>query len=125
MPQPQTPPTWTARPEPIVAGARHAFLLVLAGPQLGDIFPLEPGRELVIGRRDDADVPIRDDGVSRRHASIRVEGEGAMLRDLGSANGTWVDGARTGEARLADGNRVALGGGTVLKFAWADELEAR
>ncbi len=123
--QQPTPPTWTARAVAPAAGARHAFLLVLAGPQLGDIFPLEPGRELVIGRRDDADVPIRDDGVSRRHASIRVEGEGALLRDLGSANGTWVDGARTDEARLADGNRVALGGGTVLKFAWADELEAR
>lgn len=121
---PETP-IWTARGESAPAGGRHAFLLVLAGPQLGDIFPLEPGRDLVIGRRDDADVTIRDDGVSRRHASIRVEGEGAVLRDLGSANGTWVDGARTGEARLADGNRVALGGGTVLKFAWADELEAR
>lgn len=123
--QQQDPPTWSARAEAPAADARHAFLLVLAGPQLGEIFPLEPGRELVIGRRDDADVTIRDDGVSRRHASIRVEGEGAVLRDLGSANGTWVDGARAAEARLADGSRVALGGGTVLKFAWADELEAR
>src|SRR5574340_692981 len=123
--QDETQPTWTARPHTPAPGARHAFLLVLAGPQLGDIFPLSPGRDLVIGRRDDADVTIRDDGVSRRHASIRVEGEGALLRDFGRANGTWVDGARTAEARLADGNRVALGGGTVLKFAWADELEAR
>jgi hypothetical protein len=92
--QQQDPPTWAARAEATAPDARHAFLLVLAGPQLGDIVPLEPGRELVIGRRDDADVTIRDDGVSRRHASIHVEGEGAVLRDLGSANGTWVDGAR-------------------------------
>ncbi|GAO05013.1 GGDEF domain-containing protein [Anaeromyxobacter sp. PSR-1] len=119
--------TWTTLPNtPCAAGRRHAFLLVLAGPQLGDIYPLAPDRELVIGRRDDCDLPIRDDGVSRRHAAIRVEGEGALLRDLGSANGTYVDGVRAeGEVRLADGGRVSLGGATVLKFAWADELEAR
>ena len=104
---------------------RHAFLLVLSGPQFGDIFALAPGRELVIGRREESDVPIRDDGISRRHATIRVDGEGALLRDLGSANGTYVGGARVHEARLIDGSRVAIGGATTLKFAWADELEAR
>jgi two-component system, cell cycle response regulator len=117
--------TWTAMPLMTAPDRRHAFLLVLAGPQFGDIFPLEQGRELVIGRREDAEIQIRDDGISRRHASIRVEGEGALLRDLGSQNGTYVDGARTPEARLLDGSRVAIGGATTLKFAWADELEAR
>jgi two-component system, cell cycle response regulator len=117
--------TWTAMPRLAGPDQRHAFLLVLTGPQFGEVFPLEPGRELVIGRRDDADVPIRDDGVSRRHAVIRVEGEGAVIRDLGSVNGTYVDGARVPEARLADGSRVAVGATTTLKFAWADELEAR
>jgi two-component system, cell cycle response regulator len=101
------------------------LLLVLAGPQFGDVFPLAPGKEHVIGRREDADVSIRDDGISRRHAAIRVEGEGAILRDLGSANGTFVDGVRVEEARLEDGSRVAIGGATTLKFAWADALEAR
>ncbi len=117
--------TWTALPRIEAGTARHAFLLVLSGPHFGDIFPLEPGRELVIGRREDADVNIVDDGVSRRHASIRVEGEGALLKDLGSANGTYVDGARATEARIADGARVYIGGATTLKFLWADELEAR
>jgi diguanylate cyclase (GGDEF)-like protein len=112
---------------PVVAasGERHAFLLVLSGPQFGDIFPLEPGHDLVIGRREDSDVEIIDDGVSRRHASIRVDGEAATIRDLGSANGTFVDGVRALEARLADGARVQIGGATTLKFVWADALEAR
>jgi two-component system cell cycle response regulator len=116
--------TSTAVPRLLRHDRKHAFLLVLAGPQFGELFPLEPGRDLVIGRREDADVQIRDDGISRRHALIRVEGEGAVLRDLGSANGTYVDGSRTEEARLGDGARVALGGATTLKFAWTDELEA-
>jgi two-component system, cell cycle response regulator len=117
--------TWTAMPRLVEPDRRHAFLLVLSGPQFGEVFPLEAGRELVIGRRDDADISIRDDGVSRRHAAIRVEGDGAVIRDLGSVNGTYVDGARVPEAQLANGSRVALGATTTLKFAWADELEAR
>jgi len=117
--------TWTAVPRLAGATEKHAFLLVLAGPQFGDIFPLASGRELVIGRREDSDVQIRDDGVSRRHATIEVRGEGAILKDLGSANGTYVDGKRTPEAGLVDGARVHIGGQTTLKFLWADELDAR
>ena len=117
--------TSTAVPRLASSTEKHAFLLVLSGPQFGDIFPLTSGRELVIGRRDDCEVQIRDDGVSRRHAVIEVRGEAAALRDLESANGTWVDGKREREARLIDGARVQVGGQTTLKFIWADELEAR
>ena len=117
--------TWTALPRLDAGGARHAFLLVLSGPQFGDIFPLTTGKDLIIGRRDDADLVIGDDAVSRRHATIRVEGEGAVLRDLASANGTFVDGVRRIDARLSDGARIQIGGATTLKFVWADELEAR
>jgi diguanylate cyclase (GGDEF)-like protein len=117
--------TYTALPSIIAAAERHGFLLVLAGPQFGDVLPLPPGREIVIGRREDADLRIVDEAVSRRHASVRVEGAGAVLRDLDSANGTWVDGKRVAEARLPDGARFQIGGATTLKFVWADELEAR
>jgi diguanylate cyclase (GGDEF)-like protein len=117
--------TWTAVPRLESPSEKHAFLLVLSGPQFGEVFSLASGRELVLGRREDCDVQIRDDGVSRRHATIAVEGSGAVVRDLGSANGTWVDGKRTPEARLEDGVRLQLGGHTTLKFVWADELEAR
>ena len=117
--------TWTTIPRFPSASAKHAYLLVLAGPQFGEIFPLAPGRELLLGRRDDADVAIRDDGVSRRHATIRVEGEGALVADLGSANGLFVDGRRVPEAHIRDGARLQVGGQTTLKFIWADELDAR
>jgi diguanylate cyclase (GGDEF)-like protein len=116
--------TWTSVPRLPPSAKKHAFLLVLAGPQIGAIFPLDAAAELDIGRRDDAGVQITDDGVSRRHATLRVEGDGAVLRDLGSANGTYVDGARVEEATLVDGSRIHLGRQTVLKFIWADDVEA-
>jgi two-component system, cell cycle response regulator len=107
------------------SGARHAFLVVLAGPHIGDVHRLEPGQVLELGRRDDAGLALRDDGVSRRHAAIHVDEQGARIVDLGSANGTFVDGVRVSEARLSDGARIAIGGATVMKFVWTDEIEAR
>ncbi len=116
--------TWTAIPRFPSASVKRAYLLVLAGPQFGQMFPLSEGRELLIGRRDDADVQILDEGVSRRHATIRAEGGSARVVDQGSANGTYVDGKRVPEARVEDGARVQIGGNTTLKFLWADEIEA-
>jgi diguanylate cyclase (GGDEF)-like protein len=119
-----TDTTWTAVPRPSSQGREHAFLLVLSGPQMGAIYPLPADRELTLGRRDDADILVGDDGVSRLHATIRVDGENAFLKDLGSANGTYVDGARVQEALLVNGSRVHIGLQTVLKFIWTDDLEA-
>ncbi len=116
--------TWTAVPRLPSSSKAHAFLLVLSGPQLGTIFPLAADRDLTLGRREDAEILIGDDGVSRMHATLRVDGERAILRDLGSANGTYVDGARVQEALLVNGSRVHLGLQTVLKFIFTDDLEA-
>jgi diguanylate cyclase (GGDEF)-like protein len=120
----ETDVTSTAIPRFPATSVKHAYLLVLAGPQFGEVFPLAGDRDLELGRREDADVQIRDDGVSRRHATIRVDGEGALVTDLGSANGTYVDGKRVPQAQIADGARIQVGGHTTLKFIWADEVEA-
>ena len=67
----------------------------------------------VLGRVDDADVVLDDPGVSRRHAEIRVTTEGSRLRatlhDLGSTNGTFVDGERARAVQLVDGAAITLG----------------
>jgi diguanylate cyclase (GGDEF)-like protein len=119
-------PARTRRAIPRLAAlsGKRAFLLVLAGPQFGEVFPLATRRELLVGRCRDADIQVREDAVSRRHASLRVEGEGALVTDLGSANGTWVDGKRVPRARVNDGSRIHVGAQTTLKFIWADELDA-
>jgi hypothetical protein len=70
----------------------------------------------VLGRSRDADVQIEDPNVSRRHAEIVQEGSAYWLVDLGSTNGTEVDGKRVQRSRLADGSRFTVGE-TTLTFS--------
>jgi hypothetical protein len=67
----------------------------------------------VLGRSRDVDVQIEDANVSRRHAEIVQEGSVYWLVDLGSTNGTEVDGRRVQRAQLADGSRFTVGETTV------------
>ena len=67
----------------------------------------------VLGRSRDADVQIEDPNVSRRHAEIVQEGSVFWLVDLGSTNGTEVEGRRVQRARLDDGSRFTVGETTV------------
>jgi Protein of unknown function (DUF3662)/FHA domain len=80
---------------------------------------------VVLGRGTDADIQINDPGVSRRHAEIRLMPEGpggirVVLVDLGSTNGTLVNGRRTTEAELVDGSTVRIGN-TTMTLRLADE----
>ena len=82
----------------------------------GTLHPLDtPG--LVVGRGSDADLRVNDPGVSRRHVEIRVDVSGPEVRvsaaDLGSTNGTLMDGRRVAEALLHEGSQIQIGN-TVL-----------
>lgn len=68
---------------------------------------------VTIGRLDDRDIVLDDLDVSRRHAEIRRSGTVYRLVDIGSANGTVVNGERVAEHQLADGDEIRLGGVTV------------
>lgn len=78
----------------------------------GQVYPLV-GPVTVIGRGDEADVVLDDPGISRRHAEIRVTTDGphlaATLTDLGSTNGTYVDGDLARSVSLQDGSTITLG----------------
>lgn len=63
----------------------------------------------VIGRGSDADFVIEDAGSSRRHAEVLWDGRRAMLRDLGSTNGTKVNGSRAKEAPLTNDSVITIG----------------
>lgn len=63
----------------------------------------------LLGRGTDCDLRLVDNGVSRHHAEIRVEDQEAVLVDLGSTNGTFVNGQQVNRARLVDGTRLSLG----------------
>lgn len=73
---------------------------------------------LLIGRSAECDLRIEDPGVSRRHAELRVSGEGPdatlAVIDLGSTNGTIVDGVRVTRASVSDGSRIVLGSTTAV-----------
>jgi hypothetical protein len=78
----------------------------------GDHYPLLAAIT-VLGRDNTADVILDDPGISRQHTEIRVTSDGPHLitniRDLGSTNGTFVNGERITSQRLADGDRVSVG----------------
>ncbi len=74
----------------------------------GKRHPLTKGRT-VIGRGTDADITISDAGTSRRHVEILWDGEGAMVRDLNSTNGTQLDGRKISEAPLPQDSVVTIG----------------
>ncbi|TDE12665.1 FhaA domain-containing protein [Jiangella asiatica] len=85
-----------------------AAFLIINGTQHPVIAP-----GIVLGRGSECDLRIDDPGVSRRHLEIRVYQQGTQTQlvavDLGSTNGTVVDGARIGQAPLSDGSRIVLG----------------
>jgi Protein of unknown function (DUF3662)/FHA domain len=73
------------------------------------------GETATIGRLPACDVPLKDRGASRRHAQIRVKDGVATITDLGSTNGTEVNGHPVQTATLDDGDRITIGT-TVLVF---------
>ncbi len=63
----------------------------------------------VVGRAVTSDIPIFDPTISRRHAELRPSRQGVLVRDLGSSNGTFINGARITEATLAPNDSVTFG----------------
>jgi signal transduction histidine kinase/CheY-like chemotaxis protein len=99
-----------------------AQVVVLVGHAIGRRYAI--GEQLELGRGPTSPVEILDDGVSRRHAVIeRCEDGRYSLRDLGSRNGTFVNGERIEVSELAYGDRIAVGSRTVLLFASRDRFE--
>lgn len=105
------------------ATERRPYLLVLSGPQLGESFPLDLERELFLGRDPSCEIRLRDTGVSRRHAAVQASPQGVRLRDLGSTNGVFLEGARVADCLVHDGERIQMGMHTTLKYCLCDELE--
>ncbi len=78
------------------------------------IFPFAK-KIMTIGRLESNDISIKDSGVSRVHAEIRADENGFFLKDLGSTNGTLLNGKRIIESELEDGDVIVVGA-TTIKF---------
>lgn len=83
------------------------------GPDAGRAFRLHPGENRV-GRAEDNDLVLSDTNVSRHHAAFVREAGVVRVRDLGSRNGTRLNGERVEEAELADGDELEIGLDTLV-----------
>jgi two-component system, cell cycle response regulator len=100
----------------------RAYLIVLAGSSVGEMYKIV-AENTVIGRGQQADIQVIDEGISRRHAEIVHQGDKIFIRDLQSTNGTFCNGDRIGEHQLSDGDKIQVGSTTILKFTFHDSLD--
>ena len=99
-------------------GAQWA-LRFISGKYQGGEFPLRPNREIIIGRSSDLDMVLVEDMVSRKHAKITTDDDGGHIQDLGSTNGTFVNGEKVRKADLKDGDRILIGT-SIIKLVSVD-----
>jgi len=100
----------------------RAYLVVLAGSSVGEMYKIESERT-VIGRGQKAQIRLLDDGISREHAQLVLQGERIVLQDLGSTNGTYCNGLKVDKKELVDGDKILVGSTTILKFTYHDNLD--
>ncbi len=101
-----------------------ALLLVRRGPGLGSRFLLDH-EVSVAGRHPNSDIFLDDVTVSRRHSEFRRTPSGFVMRDLGSLNGTFVEGERHDAVALEDGNEILVGKFHLTFFASRADLAGR
>ncbi|HJU67729.1 MAG TPA: adenylate/guanylate cyclase domain-containing protein [Gemmatimonadaceae bacterium] len=83
--------------------------LKLVGTDGAQSFELREGPPLIVGRAPNSDIPILDPTISRRHAEVECGDEGFAIRDLGSSNGTYVNGERVTHRAIAPGDVLTFG----------------
>src|SRR5215468_4750284 len=98
-------------------------LRFISGKYQGGEFPLRMNREIIIGRSSDLDMVLVEDMVSRRHAKISSTESEVYIQDMGSTNGTFVNGEKTaGRHKLAEGDRILVGTSIIKVVAVEGQL---
>ncbi len=97
---------------PLPANRRYS-LAVIMGANAGQIYTVSRPRT-VLGRGTESDVQLHDSEVSRRHAMLEIRGDDGVLIDLGSTNGTYVDGVRVQRATIVSNQEFSLGTTTLM-----------
>jgi diguanylate cyclase (GGDEF)-like protein len=104
---------------------KKAVLVVMTGPTSGRVVFLESKSTWSLGRSTENDLSFPEISVSRNHCLIEFSESGIWtVRDLGSSNGTWINGNRIETQTLKGEDKIQLGSQTALKFVYQDELES-
>ena len=99
------------------------LIVMRSGPIPGSSFYLEK-TEVTLGRDLANDIPVPDQEISRRHARFVVRTDGVYIEDLGSTNGTFLNGVRiSSPQRLNNGDLITLAEATVMSFEWPDQAK--
>jgi pSer/pThr/pTyr-binding forkhead associated (FHA) protein len=94
----------------VAAPSEMAWALrFISGKYQGGEFPLKMNRQVIIGRSSELDMVLVEDMVSRKHAKISIGPGKIVIEDLGSTNGTFVNGEKVRQARLKEGDRILIG----------------
>ena len=103
--------------------AQYQFVM-RSGPTVGKAYPLD-AQEVTIGRDAVNIIAINDAEISRRHARMELRGSAYVIQDLGSTNGTFVNGTRiSGMQVLNPGDTVSFGEGIVLVYEPVTDMNA-
>ncbi len=101
-------------------------LTAIAGRYAGERYSIQSAPQRVLGRASGADIQLEDDTVSRRHARFYASRGRVWVRDLGSRNGTQVNGETIAQHAVAPGDRIAIGSSLFrVELVDAAELESR
>ncbi len=102
-----------------------ASITAISGPRTGLSFQLEPHTEITLGRSPDAGIQVVDTGISRTHIRMHFDGASVFVKDLTSANGTYVNSTKlTGKIEIKNGDQVSIGVSTVFKLSLNNQLDA-
>lgn len=93
-------------------------LKFISGKYQGGEFPLKGEKQLIIGRSSELDIVLVEDMVSRKHAKITLSAGKITIEDLGSTNGTFVNGEKVKTSRLKENDRILVGT-SILKLVRA------
>jgi hypothetical protein len=96
------------------------YLEVIEGLDCGHIYPLNC-EVVYIGRHSQCEMSLIDPEVSRRHLKVTANPSGWLIDDLGSTNGTWLNGQRITRQALSPGDRIQIGQTVLMLKRYADD----
>lgn len=96
-------------------------LVVLEGSSVGEVYKIEKPL-VILGRESKCDIVIWEEGVSRQHAKIEKQNQSYVVTDMGSTNGTFVNGSPAMQTILIEGDKIQLGD-VLLRFSFQDSID--